>query len=645
MWTGRVVNGRYRIDGELGSGGFGVVYRAYDQQLKRQCAIKVPRSDNVEPSLLHRFVEEAENLARLAHPNVVRIFNTGEFEGQKFIELEFLEGDTLDAVIQAGRLDIRQRLAVIRQVSGALEAVHRIGILHRDLSPRNIMVDPHGVAKLFDFGLSRDTSKSRTGSINSLKGTWGYFPPELIDGQPMTVAGEVFAVGAILYELLTGANPFIAEHETKIVYNLKHREPEPVTSFVQTCPAALSTLVHVCLAKRPIERPQTITEVCRQLDGILRGELPDSSVPPGLAARSRRSTNLANPYLHRVMIKRQADFIGRETEVQRIISALNSTPPGSISVVGDRKVGKSSLLNHVYTPEVREQRLEQPDRLVMAYMDLQLEKNITMPMFVEMLLELVGRELGDRVDVSNCARELNGIRTMVQRLNSAGIRLVLLLDEFEAITANPNFDTDFYAFLRALANFDVAYVTSSARNLQVLCHTQEIKDSPFFNIFRSMTLTAFQRTEAMELVRVPSSRVGRPLEPYTEQILEISGLFPFYIQLACSHTLECQDEHPGAQPDFVEIRRRFREEADPHFQYLWESLDSPDRDVLVRITTNRPIPDSVHHIEESLISKRYVVGGRPHRLFSAPFADFVLARAGQRPAGSLLSRLFGRRTG
>src|SRR5262249_11369323 len=146
------------------------------------------------------------------------------------------------------------------------------------------------------------------------------------------------------------------------------------------------------------------------------------------------------------------------------------------------------------------------------------------------------------------------------------------------VTTNPNFDFDFFSFLRYLANhYNVAYLTSSARNLQVLCHTKEISASPFFNIFSTMRLSAFQQSEAEELIRVPSARVGKPLEPWTGQILAMSGLFPFFIQMACAHTLEFMDEHPGDALEFREIHRRFYDEARLHYQYLWDTFDEPEK--------------------------------------------------------------------
>jgi len=214
------------------------------------------------------------------------------------------------------------------------------------------------------------------------------------------------------------------------------------------------------------------------------------------------------------------------------------------------------------------------------------------------------------------------------------------------VTTNPNFSLEFFSFLRFLANhYNVAYLTSSARDLQVLCHTKEISDSPFFNIFSTMRLTVFQPAEAEELIRVPSERAGKPLAPYTRDILAMSGLFPFFIQMACSHAIEWLDEHPDAStPDFVEVRRRFYEEARLHYRYLWDGLDSHERSTVLRVARNRPMPDALKHVLGELESRHYVeLGGGAPRLFATSFEEFVKAEGGKEEKASWWEKLLGGR--
>ncbi|MEQ1831526.1 MAG: serine/threonine-protein kinase [Candidatus Eisenbacteria bacterium] len=644
MWIGRTIDATYRVDRELGHGGFGVVYAGEDVMLHLNVAIKALLPDRCGPRELESFLAEARNLAKLDHDNVVRIHRLGVHEGQHYIVMELLEGETLAEVIRSGRMIVRERLAVMQQVAKGLAAMHALDILHRDLSPRNVIRCTNGRVKIFDLGLSRDLNASRTESAHVVRGTLEYASPEQFTGRSLTVRSEVYSFGAILYEMLCGESPSYAEHMTGLMYNVTNRDPARIESRVPDCNPRLAELVHACLAKAPESRPASMSDIEQELGALLGEGGLERQVPASGSTHVRRSTNASNPYLHRVMIKHPSDFYGRRSEVRRIFSRLNASQPGSISIVGDRRIGKSSLLNHVYTREVREQQLSEPGRMVMAYLDLQVEKDMRLETFVDMLIGLVDLELHGRVKISDCPRSLDGVQEMVERLAKAGLRLAVLFDEFEVITANANFDLQFFSFLRYLANhYPVAYLTSSARNLQVLCHTREISDSPFFNIFSTMRIGAFPQAEAEELVREPSAAAGTPLEPWSTQLLALSGLFPCYIQMACSHALEHLADRPGSTPDFADIRRRFMDEASLHYQYLWDSLDEHERGALSRLAERRGISDALRHVVQELTDRAYVTAGEKPRLFSEPFDQFVLdAGRRDRPAG-FLGKLFGRR--
>jgi serine/threonine-protein kinase len=281
--------------------------------------------------------------------------------------------------------------------------------------------------------------------------------------------------------------------------------------------------------------------------------------------------------------------------------------------------------------------------MVMVFLDLQVEKQMAIETFVRILLGIASYELRGRVDLSSCTYDLEGVRQMVKRLDQEGYRLALMLDEFDVVTTNPNFDLEFFSSLRFLANhYNVAYLTSSARNLQELCHTKEISDSPFFNIFSTMRLSAFTPEEAAEMIRVPSARVGRPLEPHTNDIVAMAGLFPFFLQMACSHTMEYLEEHPDRAPDFAEIRRRFYEEARLHYRYIWDGFDEHERSAVLRLAAGKSIPDSLRHVIEELSQRQYVERTPSSRLFSATFQQFVASEGRSEGGRSFLSKLFGR---
>jgi serine/threonine-protein kinase len=333
------------------------------------------------------------------------------------------------------------------------------------------------------------------------------------------------------------------------------------------------------------------------------------------------------------MIQRWRDFHGRKQEVRRIYARLNATPPGSVSIVGDRKIGKSSLLNYIYMEQNRRTYLEDPKRMIMVFLDFQRERAMTMEAFVGALLTMAQLELRDQITVSDCSRDLDGVKDLVERLHKKGFRLLILLDEFDCITTNSNFDLEFFAFLRYLANhYNIAYLTSSARDLQVLCSSKDIADSPFFNIFSMMRLSVFTEEEARELIKAPSAAAGHPLEPYVDQILEIAGLFPFYLQVACSHAFEYLDEHgDGRGLDLEDVRKRFYEEAKLHFRFVWDNFDEHERSALRRVALGRSMPASLKHVVEELERRRLVERtlGKP-KLFTPVFEQFVRLEFGGR---------------
>lgn len=633
---GRVIEGEYKIESVLGSGAYSVVYRCNDLRLCRPVAMKVLNRAITEDRDIRRFFAESRNLAALNHPNVIQIHRLGEFDQTPYIVMEYLIGVTLRERIRRGPIPLRAALEMMRQVASGLAAVHAQGILHRDLSTNNVMLTDSGQAKILDLGLSKDTRvPPSVYSENVLAGTVSYIAPELVRSEPATFASDVFSFGVILYEVLTGRNPFQAEHVTAVLYNTVSRTPEPIATLLPEAPARLGALVARCLEKNPAQRPAGMPEVEEELEQILTGVAgAPSAAGLGQEPASDRPARPRgpNPYLNRVMIKRSEDFFGRVQETHRIFARLNATPPGSISIVGDRKTGKSSLLNHVYSRGAREKLLSRPEQTVMVFLDFQQEKSMSLEAFVRILLGMASLELRGRVEVADCTPDLEGIKTLIQRLDQAGIHLVLLLDEFDAITTNTSFNLEFFSFLRYLANhFNVAYLTSSAKDLQELCHTKEISDSPFFNIFSTMRLGLFQPEEARELIRTPSARAGRPLEKHQEELIRMAGLFPFFLQVACSQTLEYLEENPGVQdPDFAEIGRRFYEEAKFHYRYIWDGLGSLERSTLLRLANGKDVPASIRHVRDQLARRSYIVGDSgKQRLFATTFAEFVREEAAE----------------
>ena len=224
-------------------------------------------------------------------------------------------------------------------------------------------------------------------------------------------------------------------------------------------------------------------------------------------------SNAMNPYLNRVMIQDPRSFFGRRRELSRIFSRIGGERPQSVSVVGERRIGKSSLLYQISLPDVQSAFLTEKSSVIVVFVDFQQLRTLTLQDFFALLSSQIRRM--DPEIAGSGTEDYRAFQQVQERLAEKNKRLVLLFDEFDAITSNPVFDRDFYAFLRSVANNSaVAYVTSSKTELQRLCHSSVVADSPFFNIFSTLHLRPFEKEDALELIRVPSMEAGIPLEPY-----------------------------------------------------------------------------------------------------------------------------------
>ena len=336
-----------------------------------------------------------------------------------------------------------------------------------------------------------------------------------------------------------------------------------------------------------------------------------------------------NPYLNRSMIRDIKDFYGRKREAARIYSRIGTEHPQSVSIVGTRRIGKSSLLNFIYQEVNREKYLKKSEQYKFIFIDFQERKNITLPEFLRALFELLSREFQGQLNITE-EPGYEGLKEIVTKIQQQGLKFIVLFDEFDSITQNQNFDMEFFAFLRALANrYDVAYVMSSGRRLQKLCHTKEIADSPFFNIFSNLFLPPFSQEEALTLICEPSKAAGYPLEPVADTILAMAGYFPFFIQIACSAFFEHALDYSGSIRDISlsEIHALFVEEVSGHFEYIWGHFSEDQQEVLLQLAEGKRPPKSQQYLLKELQKQGYVLGeGRKQRLFSSLFGKYIQER-------------------
>jgi hypothetical protein len=281
----------YEVLGELGRGGMGVVYKARQAGLNRTVALKmILAGTHAGPQELARFRAEAEAVARLQHPNIVQVFEVGEAEGHPFFSLEYCPRGTLHANLRGTPLTPRKAAGLVEVLSRAMAAAHGAGIVHRDLKPANVLVAADGRLKITDFGLAKrlDGSAGRTAS-GAIMGTPSYIAPEQAAGKAKEVgpAADVYALGAILYELLTGRPPFRAATPLDTILQVLHDEPLPPGRLQPETPPDLEIICLKCLEKEPGKRYASARDLADDLHRFLAGE-PIRARPVGPAERLRR---------------------------------------------------------------------------------------------------------------------------------------------------------------------------------------------------------------------------------------------------------------------------------------------------------------------------------------------------------------------
>jgi eukaryotic-like serine/threonine-protein kinase len=265
-------DGRYRIQRKLGAGGMADVYLAEDQELGRRVAIKILNGRHAnDDQFIERFRREAKNAAALNHPNIVSIYDRGEAEDTYYIAMEFLDGRTLkELIVSRGAAPVNVAIEYARQILSALRFAHRHGIVHRDIKPHNVLVDGEGRVKVTDFGIARAGTSQMT-ETGSIVGTAQYLSPEQAKGGEVDPRSDLYSLGVVLYELLTGKTPFDGETPVEIAMKHLSTTPKPPSKLRPDVPPELDMVVLRALAKNPDDRYQSADEMEADLERVARG--------------------------------------------------------------------------------------------------------------------------------------------------------------------------------------------------------------------------------------------------------------------------------------------------------------------------------------------------------------------------------------
>jgi predicted ATPase len=319
----------YEILGPLGRGGMGVVYKARQKSLDRLVALKfLPEECVRDPVWLERFRREARTASALNHPHICTIYDTGECAGRPYLSMELIEGQTLEALI-GPCCAVDRVVGLIGQVARALAAAHAAGVVHRDIKPANIMQRDDGIVKVLDFGLARRLPAERTGrgtrgpnetEPGTRVGTVQYMAPEQVRAEPVNTAADIFALGIVLYELVTGQHPFPADSEAGVLHAIGTEAPMPPSRLNPEVPAALGVLIQRMLAKDPRDRPTAL-----EVDAALEDSRSSESKP-----QSRRRLT-----------------VGRQQERAALHAGFESAGAGRallVCVTGEAGMGKTTLV-------------------------------------------------------------------------------------------------------------------------------------------------------------------------------------------------------------------------------------------------------------------------------------------------------------
>jgi tetratricopeptide (TPR) repeat protein len=336
------VNGRYQVKKFLGEGGKKKVYLAYDTLLDRDVAFALIKTEKLDDASRVRVSREAKAMGKLGdHPNIVTIHDMGEHEGQPYIVLPVMSGGDIEGLIEKApehRLPIEQAIKIVREVCKGLEHAHAKGIIHRDIKPGNVWLSGDGTAKVGDFGLALALDVSRLTGEGMMVGTYYYMPPEQALGGEVTPRADLYSVGAMLYEMVTGRPPFMGDDMVAIIGQHINTPPVSPNWHRPDLPPPLAALIMRLLEKDPQKRPATAKEVLEVIEAIEAGKAGE------LSAEASRVL-AENPLYRRV-------FVGREPELRQLQSAFDGAASGQgsvLMVVGEPGIGKTALTEQLGT--------------------------------------------------------------------------------------------------------------------------------------------------------------------------------------------------------------------------------------------------------------------------------------------------------
>ncbi len=339
-----------------------------------------------------------------------------------------------------------------------------------------------------------------------------------------------------------------------------------------------------------------------------------------------------NPYIYKTPVAGRAGFFNQTAEIFRIASRIAADRPQSVSIVGGPRTGKTSMLNYLCDPETRAEQLDEPE----LYLYLRLDLRGNPPNSPEEFFSMLGAQLEAAGEPAMQA-SYDGFSDLVEQLMEAGRKLVLLCDDFGLVTQHQGFPLDFFSFMRSLANSnDVGYIMTSDDALQKLCHTQDIGDSPFFNIFTTANLGAFDQEQACQLAAAPAAAAEVPFAAETDWIVDLAGGSPYLLQLTAHWAFAAR---AAGSLDRARLQEEAFKAARPHLEQLWKShITEVQQGVLRALCEGGAVDRRQQYAAESLVDLGYVCReGETFAVRGGLLGRFIGAQS-----GGFWKKLFGR---
>jgi WD40 repeat protein len=508
--TGHMIRG-YKLRELIGAGGFGAVYRAYEPAVDREVAIKIilPEHAN-ESDFIRRFEVEARCVARLEHPYIVPLYNFWRKPDGAYLVMRWLPA-SLRARINRGPLALKQTASVFDQIAGALAFAHRHGIVHRDLKPDNILLDEDGNAYLADFGIAKDVINMAAITDSDGFGTISYAAPEQFTRKPVTPQTDIYSLGVVLYETLTGKHPFCGSSEFEIVQKVLHDPLPPLAKFLSASPPGIDDIIQKATAKSPSERYPDALSFAADLRQALAGE---DAIPTD----STMLLAQVNPYkgLRAFQEFDGADFFGREALTKRLVARLGESEPIArfLAVVGPSGSGKSSVVNAGLIPALRRGDLPNSDRWFI----------VELFPGAHPLAELEAALLRIAVNpppslIEQLERDELGLLRAVKRVlpDDETVELVLVIDQFEELFTLTHDESVRAQFLDSL----LAAVNDPHSRLRIVValradfYVHPLMYAGFGDLIRQRTEVVLPLTveELQRAIAHPAERIGVELRP------------------------------------------------------------------------------------------------------------------------------------